>query len=107
VALWNAFFEVERVEQPTLIARLPPHHHPSPSQNLKKTESQLDDDHEPFFNSIDPTRTLRRTAYSITSSARARIDWGTVRPERLDGLEVDKELESHRLLHWKIAGLRL
>ena len=57
VALWNAFFEVERVEQPTLIARLPPHHHPSPSQNLKKTESQLDDDHEPFFNSIDPLRT--------------------------------------------------
>jgi len=65
MARWNTLFEVEQVEQLALIACLPPHHHPSPSQNLKKTESQLDDDHEPFFNSIDPfeTYTLAGSIY--------------------------------------------
>jgi hypothetical protein len=71
----NALLEVERVEQPTLIAGLPPHHDPPPD-SPKPTESQLVEYHEPFFNSIDPKRTYG--PYSITSSARARRVGGMV-----------------------------
>jgi hypothetical protein len=31
----NAFFQVERIEQPTLIAGLPPHHDLTPSPKLQ------------------------------------------------------------------------
>src|SRR5262245_30071021 len=50
----NALFQVEQVEQLALIARLPPHHRPSPRRQSELTESQFTDDHESFFNTIDP-----------------------------------------------------
>jgi hypothetical protein len=40
--------------------------------------------------------------YSMTSSARSRIDCGTVRPSA-GGLEVDDELELRGLLHGHIG----
>jgi hypothetical protein len=45
------------------------------------------------------------SAYSITSSARARIDGGIVEAERPGGLEVDDEFECGRLLNLKISRL--
>src|SRR5207245_4534338 len=67
VALRNALFEVERVEQPTRIARLPSHHYPSPRKNPEMTESQLDDDHEPFFNSIGQSA-KNRSLHAMSAS---------------------------------------
>jgi hypothetical protein len=53
---WDAPFEVEKVKQLALIARLSTHHgKPLPLQ----TESLFAENHEPFFNTIDPERTLR------------------------------------------------
>ena len=43
--------------------------------------------------------------HSITSSARASTDGGTVEPERLGGLEVDHQLVLGRRLHRQIGGL--
>jgi hypothetical protein len=40
----------------------------------------------------------------MTSSARPRIDCGTVRPSAL-ALEIDYQLELRRLLDWQIGGL--
>ena len=41
----------------------------------------------------------------MTSSARARTDGGTVRPERACGLEIDNQLEGRRLLDRQIGRL--
>ena len=57
VALRNALFEIEQVEQLALITCLPPHHARSPSPTLQVTESRFADDHEPFFNSIGQNAT--------------------------------------------------
>ena len=40
----------------------------------------------------------------MTSSARARIDGGTVRPSALAGLEVDDQFEPGRLLDRRLGG---
>jgi hypothetical protein len=45
------------------------------------------------------------SAYSITSSARARINGGISEAERPGGLEVDDEFECGRLLNRKISRL--
>jgi hypothetical protein len=42
---------------------------------------------------------------SITSSAWARIDWGTHEAERLGGLEIDHQLDFHRLLNRQVGRL--
>jgi hypothetical protein len=55
---WNAPFEIEEVKQLTLIAALPTHHDPPPPPNeSRERESWRADNHETFFNSIDPKRT--------------------------------------------------
>ena len=46
-----------------------------------------------------------RRLHSITSSARASSDVGTVEAERLGGLEVDDQLELGRLLHRQVGWL--
>jgi hypothetical protein len=56
-------------------------------------------------------RTLTRFGHaaspcSITSSAWARIDWGTHEAERLGGLEIDRQLDFNRLLNRQV-GIRL
>jgi hypothetical protein len=42
----SASFEVEEVEQLTLIARLPTHHGKPPAESLKQTESLFDENHD-------------------------------------------------------------
>ena len=51
-----------------------------------------------------PIADIART-YSITSSARASSVGGTLRPERLGGLEVDHQFEFGRGLHRQVSGL--
>ena len=41
----------------------------------------------------------------MTSSARARIDVGTIQAERLAGLQIGDQLEGGRLLHRQVGGL--
>jgi hypothetical protein len=53
----NAPFKVEQIEQLALIARLPTHHGKPPPQNTSSEESLFAENHEHFFNSIDPTET--------------------------------------------------
>ena len=53
----------------------------------------------------DPKPDMTGSAYSITSSARARINGGIVRPSAPGGLEVDDEIECGRLLNRKISTL--
>jgi hypothetical protein len=53
MARWNAPFEVEQL---ALIARLPIHHGKPPRLMFQATESLFAENHEHFFNSIDPLR---------------------------------------------------
>jgi hypothetical protein len=53
----NALFEVEQVEQLALIPRLPAHHRKLRRRKPKQTESLFAENHEPFFNTIDPEQT--------------------------------------------------
>ena len=46
-----------------------------------------------------------RATYSITSSARASSDGGTVEAERLGGLEIDHQLVLGRRLHRQVGWL--
>ena len=43
--------------------------------------------------------------HSITSSARASSEWGTVEPKRVGSLEVDHQLVLGRRLHWQVGRL--
>ena len=47
---------------------------------------------------------LAAGAHSITSSARASSDGGTLRPSAFGGLEIDSKLELGRLQKWQICG---
>ena len=58
----------------------------------------------PDFHRLDRASFAWRT-HSITSSARASSDGGTVEAERLGGLEVDDQLELGRLPHRQIGRL--
>src|SRR5260221_5793491 len=55
----NAPFEVEQIEQLALIARLPTHHGKPPPLMSQATESLFAENHEHFFNSIDPEQKRR------------------------------------------------
>jgi hypothetical protein len=58
MACRNTPFEIEEVKQLALIAALPTHHDPPPPPNeSSERESWHDDNHELFFNIIDPKRT--------------------------------------------------
>jgi hypothetical protein len=60
----------------------------------------------PLGNGSDRPKGVVRRPYSIISSARARIDWGTVRPSALAVLlMVDDKLKFGRLLDRQIGGL--
>jgi hypothetical protein len=55
---WNAPFEIEEVKQLTLIAAMPTHHDPPPPPNeSRERESWRANNHETFFNIIDPLQT--------------------------------------------------
>jgi hypothetical protein len=56
-----------------LIASLPPHHGESPSLMSSATESPFASFHEPFFNSIDPSGTLRIERPTVSESA--KLGW--------------------------------
>src|SRR5215831_9764064 len=67
---------------------------------------------QPWFTKTDDEPTsftpMRREAdltHRITSSAWKRIVWGHGDAEGLGGLEVDHQLELHRLLHGQVRGL--
>jgi hypothetical protein len=54
----NAIFQVKQIEKLALIPRLPAHHRQTPSSKRKTTESRFANNHDAFFNTIDPFRTL-------------------------------------------------
>jgi hypothetical protein len=60
-------FEIEEVKQLALIAALPPHHDPPPLLNeSSERESWHADNHDPFFNTIDPKQTSAASLISLS-----------------------------------------
>jgi hypothetical protein len=59
MAFGDKFIEVERVKQPALIARLPPHHYQTPSPTSPGNGITAQPSSRAFFNTIDPERTWR------------------------------------------------
>jgi hypothetical protein len=54
---WNAIFEIEQIEELPLIVCLPTHHDQPPLLNeSSERESCCAENHEPFFDNIDPKR---------------------------------------------------
>src|SRR5437016_13436878 len=75
MACRNTPFEIEEVKQLALIAALPPHHDPPPPPNeSSERESWHADNHEPFFNTIDPPR----TSSALRPAVEGLIAWARV-----------------------------
>jgi hypothetical protein len=68
-------FQVKQIEKLALIARLRSHHGKPPSlAAFQPTESLFAENHEPFFNTIDPERTSARiSCYSSESRFSPRL----------------------------------